>query len=38
MNDLLVNVGDKRSQLMTEMTGTCKFNLFIIDIDLILTT
>lgn len=25
MNDLLNNIGDKRSQLITEMTGTCKF-------------
>lgn len=25
MNDLLNNIGDKRSQLMTEMTGSCKF-------------
>lgn len=24
MNDLLNSIGDKRSQLMTEMTGTCK--------------
>lgn len=25
MNDLLNAIGDKRSQLMTEMTGTCKY-------------
>lgn len=25
MNDLLNQIGDKRSQLMTEMTGTCKY-------------
>lgn len=25
MNDLLNTIGDKRSQLMTEMTGTCKY-------------
>lgn len=29
MNDLLNSIGNKRSQLMTEMTGTCK-SLFII--------
>lgn len=27
MNDLLNNISDKRSQLMTEMTGSCKFYL-----------
>lgn len=25
MNDLLNSIGDKRSQLMTEMTGSCKY-------------
>lgn len=25
MNDLLNAIGDKRAQLMTEMTGSCKF-------------
>ena len=25
MNDLLNNIGDKRSQLMTEMTGSCEY-------------
>jgi len=25
MNDLLNSIGDKRSQLMLEMTGSCKF-------------
>lgn len=25
MNDILNAIGDKRSQLMTEMTGSCKF-------------
>lgn len=25
MNDLLNAIGDKRSHLMTEMTGSCKF-------------
>lgn len=25
MNDLLNTIGDKRSQLMTDMTGSCKF-------------
>lgn len=29
MNDLLNNIGDKRSQLITEMTGTCKWFFFI---------
>lgn len=26
MNDLLNAIGDKRAQLMTEMTGSCKFS------------
>lgn len=26
MNDLLNVIGDKRAQLMTEMTGSCKLN------------
>lgn len=30
MNDLLVSVGDKRSQLITEMTGTCKLKQLLI--------
>lgn len=29
MNDLLNAIGDKRSQLMTEMTGSCKFSKFL---------
>lgn len=27
MNDLLNVIGDKRAQLMTELTGSCKFHL-----------
>lgn len=29
MNDLLNSVGDKRSQLMTEMTGSCECTILV---------